>query len=74
MDDKINKCKLDAVTMQVEEAIKRHITGYRFLGAMPEAEKAGYQFGSIEYKLFINLFIIEIKKVELLLDIEGKLI
>lgn len=45
------------IQADAEKAVKLQVTGYVFVGAHPEAERAGYKVGTIAERIFTNTFL-----------------
>ena len=55
--DKITIEALKRVVDTAKKSLALQVPGYVFIGAWPEAEKAGYTKGSIEFDLFTSHFL-----------------
>lgn len=53
----LEESELMAVVTAASEAVERQVVGYKFRGAIPEAEHAGYGRRTSEASLFISLFL-----------------
>ena len=55
--NEINLTDLKRVVDDAKKALDLQVPGYVFVGAWPEAEKAGYTKGSIAFDLFTSHFL-----------------
>jgi len=60
---KSDRFRVMAVTDAVKESLAKHVKGYVFKGAFPEAIEAGFTKGSFEYRLFTGLFLNDLPEV-----------